>query len=260
MKVKHFLRWYGVVFFILLQFTGIAQRFDSRSPEIGHRFSALGRYMKTDNIYEVFYPSDIYATTPHEDTYIHLLGGAYTFRLGMPQSNLFFDIGVSISSYNRALQTHNEGGHFYLSNDNGLEYTMLLDYNELGINGGTGYMILVNKNGPPYFWVYPRIGFNFAILTEPIIKYKSNDPLTDPPIEKAINEHNHFRNDFQLHTGIGFQVEMTENLAIELEYNYMYGFTDVIETSDNQFFWRDDAGNKQSGHQLGLSILIQFNP
>jgi len=139
-------------------------------------------------------------------------------------------------------------GRFVYTDINELEYTIDLKYN---------YLRLV-----PAIKFYPAAGFNFTvgasvgfILNSERLTYVSNKPEIGPDlqIQQSLRSALKGRGNVGFLGGVGY--ELPAGLALDVR--YLYGFTDVIETQANGFYFIESK-NANRAVEATLSYAIPF--
>jgi hypothetical protein len=212
-------------------------------------------------VYDMLVDEAIFLPTPHDNRIVNNIGGAFWVRYGVLDSDFFIEGQFSVQS---VLKTGEpiDGGHFYLKNDKGLEYSILFDYDQVNFSMFPGWFIPINTDSSP-LGVYITSGITWSILSGTSIDYVSNEPQFDLAIEASLEEAFKYRNDLLLQVGGGIQLKPDipgeDDIVIELRYTQGWGQIDIMETQNNRFFWREKENKTRMHHQLALTVLFWFN-
>jgi len=182
------------------------------------------------------YPEETY-TTALEST-IGFTTGAYVYmRFNKSRFAIQPEIGYA-----------DMGGRFLYTDINDLEYNIDFRYN---------YLRLV-----PAIKFYPAAGFNVTvgasvgfILNAERLDYTSNMPELGPDlqIQQSLRQALKGRGNVGLVAGVGYELPM----GLGLDVRYIYGFTDVIETQANGFYFIESK-NANTTIEATLSYAIPF--
>lgn len=209
------------------------------------------------NLYEMLVDGAVFLPTPHEERSVYTTGGAFWIRYGAPYSDLFIEGQVSYLS-NIKVKNPLEGGHFYIKNDRGLEYSILFDYDYVSFGFLPGWFLPLPNRDRAAFGVYVTAGFVWTIASGRSIDYWSNEPQFDLGVEKTLEQGFKFRNDFAGLCGLGLQYKHNDDWAIDLRYTQGWGLVDILETQANPYFWTEQDNRTRIKHQLGLTFLIRY--
>jgi len=147
-----------------------------------------------------------------------------------------------------------EGGLLHYKDVNNLEYNMNFDYRFLQLNT----LFKIYPVGGLSVGVGPQFGIN---LTPNNIKYTSNaheifgleNSPNDTETEKYLQEKIKGKSNFQAIGVLGYEFEF----GLMFDFRYVYGLTDIIETSPNQFRWVE-TNNTTSSFLFTVGYVIDY--
>jgi len=238
-----------------------AQRFADEGAAFWNGIGPGFSQSSIERIYPMIVDTTKFAYTQHEERKVNAIGLSYWFRAGVPDTGLFGEFGFSIFSNDRSKQTENEGGHFYLQNERGLEYTILFDYDHIGLSGHIGYFFSdLFLSGESPIGLYLVGGMKWTIPSGKGILYKSSESEFNLAVQETLRNALKIRNDVQFSAGAGIQFFLFDGFAVETRYSTAWGLADIIETQNNPYFWIEDSGNKtRLHHQFTLAFLLKYN-
>jgi len=182
------------------------------------------------------YPEETYTTTL-ESTVGFTTGAFVYMRFNKSKFAIQPEIGYA-----------DMGGRFLYSDVNGLDYTMNFRYN---------YLRLV-----PAIKFYPAAGLNVTvgasvgfILNADRLDYTSNMPELGPDlqIQQSLRQALTGRGNVGLVAGIGYELP----IGLGLDVRYIYGFSDVIETQANGFYFIESK-NANTTIEATVSFAFPF--
>jgi len=140
------------------------------------------------------------------------------------------------------------GGNFTYSDNEELEYTIAFKYSYFDITP----ILKINLLHGFHFDVGPRISFS---LEENNLTYVSNKPELGPDlqIQQSLREVLKGKNNFSVLVGVGYDLPM----GLMLNFEYHLGFSDIIETQANGFYFIENK-NSSSSYQVSLAYAIPF--
>ena len=140
------------------------------------------------------------------------------------------------------------GGMFRYSDVESLEYTIGFEYSYFNI---APILKLYLAHGL-HFDVAPRLSFG---LQESNLTYISNQPELGPDlqIQQSLREVLKGKNNFNVLVGLGYDMPF----GMSLNFEYHIGFSDVIETQANGFYFIENK-NTTSAYQITLGYAIPF--
>jgi len=258
--MKHLL---FLVFLQLLASLAIAQRnqrfSNDNKGETWYGGGPIANQSNISNIYDMLVDGTIFQVTPYEERSINTLGGTFWTRFGVPYTDFFIEGQFSFLS---TIQSKDKlaGGHFYLMNDKGLEYSILFDYDQVNFSFSPGWFLPLPNRDISAFGCYLTAGLTYSTLAGTRIIYTSNEPQFDLAIKAALEQGLKYRNDFLFVPGIGVQYKFNDDdVAIEARYTQGWGLVDILETQQNPYFWREQDNRTRIQHQLALTCLIRFD-
>lgn len=246
---------------LLMHLPSHAQRFYEHNGESWYGGGLVANQYSISSIYEMLVDESIFLLTPHEERSVNAIGGSFWIRYGAPYSDFFIEGQFSLLSvYKPQGQFEKfEGGHFYLQNDRGLEYSILFDYDQVSFGVFPGYFLPLPNREKTDFGIYLTAGLNWSILSGTSIDYASNEPQFDLAVEESLEMGLKYRNNLTFLPGIGIQQKFNNNLALELRYSQGWGLVDIIETQENSYFWRERLNKTRVAHQVALTFLVLFD-
>lgn len=251
-----------LVFYILMLFLCISvsaqKRFDNNKGETWYGGGVVANQYSISNIYEMLVDESIFQLTPHEERSVNALGGSLWIRYGAPYTDFFIEGQFSLLTAFKPVGQFEEfeGGHFYLDNNRGLEYSILFDYDQVNIGIFPGYFLPLPNRHVTGFGMYFNLGLSWSILSGTSIDYVSNDSQFDLGIEESLEMGLKYRNNLTFMPGVGIQQKIDNRLAIELRYSQGWGLMDIIETQANPYFWRERLNKTRVAHQVALTALV----
>ncbi len=140
------------------------------------------------------------------------------------------------------------GGMFRYSDVESLEYTIGFKYSYFNI---APILKLYLAHGL-HFNVAPRLSFG---LQESNLTYVSNQPELGPDlqIQQSLREVLKGKNNFNVLIGLGYDMPF----GLSLGFEYHIGFSDVIETQANGFYFIENK-NATAAYQVTLGYAIPF--
>lgn len=237
---------------------GQTQRFSDNDGEAWYGGGVIANQQSISGIYSMLVNGAVFAPTPYEERKVNAIGGTFWTRFGAPYSDFFIEGQFSFLSNIKTTDTL-EGGHFYLENETGLKYKILFDRDYINFGLFPGWFLPFPNRDQSALGVYLTAGLVWSITSGNSIDYQSNESQFDLGVEAALEQGIKFRNDFLFMPGAGIQFKLNDNIALEGRYNQGWGLSDIFETQNNPYFWREQENKTRIHHQLALTCLVRFD-
>jgi len=242
----------SITLLLLLASSGVLLAQGGYGERYGHQAYVVFEAQQNQlvDIYPMLYNQSLFPSRDLEDLYTWSGGIRFGMMSSFDNTPFFTTFDVGVFSYHIAEEPL-EGGHFQLSNSEGLRNRIIFDHDRLSF----GFAIGVRVPKESTVCVFLKGGARWDLLFGQNVRYNSNQPQFDLDIRQSLEDGTSQRNNFTVGGTLGIGVLMGR-LDVSLSADLYRGLVDVLRTEANPFLWSDPPTNKL--HTRSASPTISY--